>query len=196
MGLFSPRSDADIVQFVRSEMLGLVTTHDEQGFVATPLPLLAELDEAGRVRAFVGHFALSNPQVARAQARPRAQITFLGPHGYISPTVVSAPGWGPTWNYRFAQFEVELQFEPERNREAIVELVGELEGSGESAWSVAQMGARFEGMAQRVVAFRAAVVSQTAQFKLGQDEKPETFLEIVKAQGSSPLAEAMIAQRW
>lgn len=195
MGLFAPRSDAEVAQFVRTEMLGLVTTHDEQGFVTTPLPLLAELDETGRVHRFIGHFALANPHVIRAQMSPRAQIVFFGPHGYISPTVVSAPGWGPTWNYRFAQFEVDLQFEPERNREAIVELVGELEGTDENAWTVERMGARFEGMTKRVVAFRAEVVSQKAQFKLGQDEDPETFLEIVKAQGSSPLAEAMIAQR-
>ena len=195
MGLFAPRSDAEVAQFVRTEMLGLVTTHDEQGFVTTPLPLLAELDDTGRVHTFIGHFALANPHVARAQMSPRAQIAFLGAHGYISPTVVSAPGWGPTWNYRFVQFGVDLQFEPERNREAIVELVGALEGTDEHAWTVEQMGARFEGMAKRVVAFRAVVVSQTAQFKLGQDENPETFLEIVKAQGSSPLAEAMIAQR-
>ncbi|PNU06855.1 FMN-binding negative transcriptional regulator [Novosphingobium guangzhouense] len=195
MGLFSPRSDADVAQFVREEKLALVTTHDAQGFVTTPLPLLAELDHTGEIRAFVGHFALANPHTARAQASPRAQIAFLGPHGYISPGVVSAPGWGPTWNYRFAQFEVELQFGPERNRAAIVELVSELEGTHEGAWTVARMGERFEGMTQRVVAFRAVVLSQHAQFKLGQDETAQTFAEIVAAEGASPLAAAMLGQR-
>ena len=120
---------------------------------------------------------------------------FLGPHGYISPAAVSAPGWGPTWNYRFAQFEVDLQFEPESNREAIVALVSDREGTHEGAWTIDRMGARFEGMAQRVLAFRAVVVSQRAQFKLGQDETAQSFAEIVAAEGESPLAVAMRAQR-
>lgn len=122
------------------------------------------------MRGFVGHFALSNRHVARAQASPQAQVTFLGPHGYISPGMVSASGWGPTWNYRFAQFEVELEFEPERGPEAIVELVTAMEGEGGDAWTVARMGERFEVLAKHVIAFRASVIGATTQFKLGQDE--------------------------
>lgn len=195
MGVFSPRDAGDVAQFVQEEVLALVTTHDEQGYIATPLPLLPELDEAGKVRGFVGHFALSNRHVARAQASPRAQVTFLGPHGYISPGMVSAPGWGPTWNYRFAQFEVELEFEPQRGPEAIVELVTAMEGEGGDAWTVARMGERFDVLAKHVVAFRASVTAATAQFKLGQDESPQTFAEIVDALGDKPLAHAMCAQR-
>ncbi|EJL33471.1 FMN-binding negative transcriptional regulator [Novosphingobium sp. AP12] len=195
MGVFSPRDAADVGRFVREEVLGLVTTHDEHGYIATPLPLLAELDEHGAVRGFVGHFALANRHVARAQAAPRAQVTFLGPHGYISPGMVSAPGWGPTWNYRFAQFEVELEFEPARGGEAIVELVTAMEGEGTGAWTVARMGERFEVLAKHVIAFRASVTGATAQFKLGQDETPQTFAEILDALGEAPLARAMRDQR-
>jgi transcriptional regulator len=195
MGVFSPRGPGDVAQFVREEVLALVTTHDAQGYIATPLPLLAELDEAGAVRGFVGHFALSNRHVARAQASPQAQVTFLGPHGYISPGMVSAPGWGPTWNYRFAQFEVELEFEPARGPEAIVELVTAMEGEGGDAWTVARMGERFEVLAKHVIAFRASVTGATTQFKLGQDETPQTFAEILDALGDAPLGRAMRNQR-
>ncbi|MEE4452168.1 FMN-binding negative transcriptional regulator [Novosphingobium resinovorum] len=195
MGVFSPRRTADVTDFVREEILGLVTTCDAQGFVATPLPLLVEVDAAGAISAFIGHFALANPHVARAQASRRAQVTFLGPHGYIAPGMVSAPGWGPTWNYRYAQFEVELEFEPERGAEAIEELVAAMEGDGPDSWTTARMGDRFGVLAQRVIAFRGAVLKSTAQFKLGQDETPETFAEIVAALGPVPLARAMQCQR-
>ena len=189
--MFSPRSPADIARLVREEVLGLVTTHDAQGYVATPLPLLAEVDDSGAVTGFVGHFARSNPQLDRLRASPRANVTFLGPHGYISPAMVAAPGWGPTWNYRFAQFEVEITVEDERGPDAIRELALAMEGE---AWDVSRMGARFEQLARHVAAFRARVIGTDARFKLGQDETPETFAQIVEALGPVPLARAMREQ--
>jgi transcriptional regulator len=41
------------------------------------------------------------------------------------------------------------------------------------------MGARYAQLAQYVIAFRATVREVHAAFKLGQDERPETFAEIV-----------------
>lgn len=191
---FSPKLPADVARFIREEMLALVTTHDEQGYISTPLPLLAEVDQSREICAFVGHFALANPHLARVKAQPHVQITFLGPHGYISPRLVSAKEWGPTWNYRFAQFEANVIFEPSRTREAIVALVDALEGTGAGAWTVDEMGERFERMAAHVLAFRANVISSSARFKLGQDETPETFCEIVASLGNSALAKAMQEQ--
>ncbi|KPH65922.1 MULTISPECIES: FMN-binding negative transcriptional regulator [unclassified Novosphingobium] len=188
MGLFDPRGPEDVARLVAEEVLGLVTTHDDLGYLATPLPLLAEIDEDGAVTGFVGHFARANPHCERVRQTPRALVTFLGPHGYISPSMVSAPGWGPTWNYRFAQFEVDIRLEEERAPEAIRELVFAMEGT---AWDVSRMGSRFGELARHVVAFRASVVSSHARFKLGQDETPQTFGEIVDALGSSALARAM-----
>lgn len=191
MGPFTPRSSADVARLVREEVLGLVTTHDAAGYVATPLPLLAQVDAAGAVTGFVGHFARSNPHLDRVRATPLAHVAFLGPHGYISPAMVSNPAWGPTWNYRFAQFEVEITIEEERGPAAIRELAEALEGS---AWDVSRMGDRFDLLARHVAAFRAHVVGTDARFKLGQDETRETFAEIVGALGSTPLARVMREQ--
>lgn len=195
MNLFAPRHARDVARLIESEMLGIVTTHDAQGFVATPLPLLVDCDEHGAVREFVGHFARSNPHLVRAQQNPVAQITFLGPHGYIGPTTVSKSGWAPTWNYQFAQFEVELLFEPERNDAAIRALVERMEGSGEGAWRVEQVGERYARMVTHVVAFRAIVRSETAKFKLGQDEDRKSFDEIIASLGEDRLVRPMIEQR-
>ncbi|HUD30107.1 MAG TPA: FMN-binding negative transcriptional regulator [Novosphingobium sp.] len=191
MGQFSPRDPADVARMVREDVLALVTTHDAQGYVATPLPLVAEVDGHGAVTGFIGHFARSNPHLERVRAAPRALVTFLGPQGYISPAMVSAPGWGPTWNYRFAQFEVEIVVEDERGPDAVRTLVAAMEGD---AWDVSRMGARFDQLARHVAAFRARVVGMDARFKLGQDENRQTFGEIVDALGPSPLARAMLDQ--
>lgn len=192
MSRFAPRHPGDVAEMIREEVLGLVTTHDEQGFITTPLPLLAELDAAGEVRALIGHFARANPHVARAQATPRAQISFFGPHAYISPSMVSKPDWGPTWNYRLAQFEVDIAFEPGAEDAAIRALAEALEGD---RWSVEQMGGRYAGLVEHVIAFRAEVVRSSARFKLGQDESDTAFGEILAAVGEGALARAMRSQR-
>lgn len=195
MSRFAPRSPGDVANMVREEVLGLVTTHDAQGFITTPLPLLAELDDAGEVRALIGHFALANPHVARAQAMPHAQISFFGPHGYIRPAMVSKSGWGPTWNYRLAQFEVEIDFLPNANDAAIRALVEALEGAREGAWAIEQMGERYARLVAHVIAFRGRVIRASARFKLGQDEDETSYGEILAALGNGALARAMRAQR-
>ena len=192
MSRYTPRDASDLTQMIREEVLGLVTTCDDHGFITTPLPLLAELDDAGEVRALMGHFARANPHVARAQATPRAQISFFGPHGYISPAMVSKPDWGPTWNYRLAQFEVDIVFEPGREHAVICALVDALEGQD---WSVERMGDRYASLTAHVIAFRAPVVRSSARFKLGQDESETSFEEICSALGDSALARAMRSQR-
>ncbi|MDG2534156.1 FMN-binding negative transcriptional regulator [Sphingomonas sp. HITSZ_GF] len=192
MSRFAPRHPGDVADMIREEVLGLVTTHDDQGFITTPLPLLAEVDEAGEVQALIGHFASANPHLARAQAMPRAQVSFFGPHGYISPSMVSKPDWGPTWNYRLAQFEVDILFQPGGEDAAIRALAQALEGD---RWQVERMGPRYAQLAAHVVAFRAVVVRSSARFKLGQDESDTSFGEILAALGDVPLARAMRAQR-
>lgn len=192
MSRFAPRRPGDVADMIREDALALVTTCDAEGFISTPLPLLAEGDEAGEVVALIGHFARANPHVARVQAHPRAQVTFFGPHGYISPSMVSKPDWGPTWNYRLAQFEVDIAFEPGAEDAAIRALAEALEGD---RWGVEQMGARYAGLVEHVIAFRATVVRSSARFKLGQDESDTSFGEILGALGDSPLARAMRSQR-
>jgi transcriptional regulator len=184
-------STADIAAFVREQMLALVVTSAGNDTLTTPLPLLADTDATGAVTSFLGHFALSNPQVELVRRQPRALILFQGPHAYISPGWVSRPGWAPTWNYMLAQFQAEISLLPQDNDEAIRALVTALEGDGPDSWRVERVGKRYAPMVQRVVAFRAAVVSSRGRFKLGQDETDETFAEIVAALGDAPLAGMM-----
>ncbi|WCM25714.1 FMN-binding negative transcriptional regulator [Sphingomonas sp. QA11] len=195
MNRFAPRYPGDVARMIREEVLGLVTTHDAQGFITTPLPLLAELDDVGEVRALIGHFALANPHFARARATPQAQISFFGPHGYIGPGMVSKPGWAPTWHYRLAQFEVEIDLRPEASDAAIRALVeameGAGEGAGEGAWTIEQMGERYARLVAHVVAFRARVIRASTRFKLGQDEDEKSYGEILAALGDSALARTM-----
>lgn len=185
----------EIATFVREQMLGLVVSSVGEETLTTPLPLLTETDATGTVTSFLGHFALSNPQVELIRRQPRALILFQGPHAYIRPGWVSRPGWAPTWNYVLAQFEVSLALLPQANDDAIRALVTALEGDAPESWRVEQVGQRYASMVRRVIAFRAAVISSRARFKLGQDESDETFMQIVAALGDGPLARMMRLRR-
>jgi transcriptional regulator len=53
------------------------------------------------------------------------------------------------------------------------------------------MGARYEQLKERIIAFRAVVRETHARFKLGQDENDQTFGEIVDGLQDRELAEWM-----
>ncbi|WP_235364665.1 FMN-binding negative transcriptional regulator [Sphingomonas sp. ERG5] len=194
-GKFSPKSPADVTDFVRAQMLGLVVSDGPGGYAMTPLPFLPQVGPAGEVVEFFGHFARANPQVAMVRDRPRALILFQGPHAYVPPAWVSTPGWAPTWNYAVAQFEVDIRLLPEENDRAIAELVSALEGREPDGWTVEAMGDRYASMLPHIVAFRATVVRAQVKFKLGQDESATAFEEIVVALGDTPLSRMMRAAR-
>lgn len=176
---FEPRSEADLLRLIEEYPLAWIVSVGGVGFNATPLPLLAETGKDGRISALFGHFALSNPHVAMLRAAPRAKIMFTGPHGYISPELVSRPKWAPTWNYATAQFDVEIEFLPEQNAAALERLVTKMEQGRRDPWTIARMGERYAVMVHKIIAFRAHVLTGKGRFKLGQDETPETLAELL-----------------
>ncbi len=190
MSVWSPRHPAEVATLVARHPLAWVVSR-APAFHATPLPLVADLDEERAVTALVGHFALHNAQVEALKAQPRALILFQGAEGYISPELVTQPQWAPTWNYAVARFEVEVEFAPEENGAALERLIAHVEGERPDRWSVARMGERYEPMSRHIIAFRARVLSCNATFKLGQDERPESLAQILAGHPDAELTAAM-----
>ena len=185
---FSPRSHADLIRLIADHPLAWVVSQD---FQATPLPLLTETDASGSIVSLLGHFARRNPQVAAFQGNPHGLILFQGPQGYISPRLVSRPGWAPTWNYAVIRFDVTVAFVPDETGAAVRRLAGHLERDRRDPWHVEEMGNRYGQLLQHIIAFRAHVRGTHATFKLGQDEDGSTFDEIVAGLGDTPLAHWM-----
>jgi transcriptional regulator len=161
-------------------------------FDATPLPLLAECDGQGRLVSLFGHYARRNPQVAMFEADPHALILFTGPQGYVSPSLVSNPVWGATWNYATLRIVAEIAFVPSETDTALRQLAAHLEPRG--GWQVDAMGDRYDRMIHEIVAFRATVSACEAVFKLGQDEADGTLAEIIAGHPNRDLARAMCDQ--
>lgn len=177
---YAPRSEADILDLILANPFAWVVGAGE-GFSATPLPLRPRLDADGKLVALVGHFARSNPQVARLRADPRAALLFMGHHAYVSVSWLSDRTQAPTWNYSSVAFDCDLTFleTPEEIEALLRDLIDPLEAGRPNAWSLDDMGPRAERLARGVIGFIATIRSHRAVFKLGQDEGDETFPEIL-----------------
>lgn len=176
---YAPRSPDDIVTLIGDHPLCWIVSHSEAGFGATPLPLLAECDADGTLVSLLGHFALSNPQVAQLRTAPRATVLVNGPQAYISPEMQSNPTWVPTWNYAMAVLTVDVELLPEATRESIETLTDRMEAGRAAPWHIDDAGARLEPMMKHIIGFRAHVRAIDGRFKLGRDESRQGINEIV-----------------
>ncbi len=183
---YAPASEAEIARLVRSHPLAWVVSRADGDFRATALPLRPEGDDDTKpIAAFLGHFAVSNPHAELARREPRALLLFLGVNGYVSPSWMHDRTQAPTWNYASVQYLVDIvPFEAPAGRDALLaDAVAAQEAGRPDAWHAGEMGARYELLAKRVLAFRAVVVERRAKFKLGQDERDDVYAEITQALG-------------
>ena len=192
---FIPRNDAEVTDLITRHPLAWIVSRDNPNH-ATPLPLRPERVENDRLVTLIGHYARSNPQVAALQNAPRASLLFMGPNGYVSPAWMTDRTQAPTWNYACVNFDVRIEFlDNQHDLDRIVrDLVEAMENGRPNRWSVEEMHARYELLLQRIIPFRAHVLAINAKFKLGQDERDDTYPEIIdglSAAGNNALIELM-----
>ena len=99
---FDIQDPALVEAVIREQPLASLITTDESGLpFVTHLPLRIESDarDPQAPMLWLGHLARANPQCRHLQAQPRAVVTFLGPHAYMSPAVYPSLQHVPTWNY-------------------------------------------------------------------------------------------------
>jgi transcriptional regulator len=181
-GKFAPPSPADLARLLNEFPLAWVVAVATDDFSAAPLPLRPRFDDSGQVVELLGHMSRANPLVAALQARPRALVLFMGPHGYVSPSWMADRTQAPTWNYASAQFVVDVTFIDDDAELDLVmsDIVGAMESHRPAAWSATEMGPRYRKLADRVIGFHAAVRAARVKFKLGQDERDDVYGDIVK----------------
>jgi transcriptional regulator len=178
---FQPRSDQDILRLLREQPFGWLVCGSGNAFRASAIPFRPRLDPAGILVGLWGHLARSNPQVELLRQDPRAEILILGVNGYISPSWMADRTQAPTWNYVSVQFLTNITFmEGDVGLERVLrDLIGAMEAGRPKAWSIEDMGERYARLAQRIVAFEAKIVEIRPKFKLGQDERPDVFADIM-----------------
>jgi transcriptional regulator len=184
-----------VAELIQQAPLAWLLSIDPSAPLAAPIPLTAVLDEAGELVELRGHLARRNPLVERFRTSGRALALFMGPQGYISPSWMADRTQAPTWNYACLQcvLDVELQDDAKITEADLRELVAQQEQGRDKAWSVDDMGPRYERLAQGIIGFRAAVVTHSARLKLGQDERDDVYKDIVAALAADPAAETLLA---
>lgn len=180
---YAPPSESEATRLVTGWPLAWIVSPLADDCVATVLPLRPGIDASDKLVRLEGHFARSNRHVEVLQKNPRAMILFLGPQGYISPSWMRDRTQAPTWNYASAQYLADIKFtnNAEKLGAHVNDLVGAMEAGRPNAWSVAEMGARYQMLAKRVIGFEAVILERREKFKLGQDERDDVFADIMAA---------------
>lgn len=194
MNAFTAIDDAALAQLIAGHPLAWIVARAAPE-AATPMPMLAELDERGAPRSLLGHLPKRHPLVGHLGGDPRAVFLFQGPHGYISPEVLGDKDWAPTWNFAVATIEADVLFDEALTDTALRTLVAHMERDRLEPWHVEAMGDRYATLRDKVIGFRATITARHARFKLGQDEDQPVFDQIVAAEGDSELGRWMRAWR-
>lgn len=194
--IFQPTSPSDLVDFVARCPLAQIVSASGCNYEATPVPLVADVDAAGSLVSFTGHFALNNPQVDMIRRNPRAIVIFLGAHGYVSPSWMRDRSQAPTWNFETAHFivDITLMDTTEEASATIERLLDHVETDGPQRWQSHELGDRHGRLLKGVVGFTATIAETRVKLKLGQNEQQDVYEDIVlglEAAGNHKLAEAI-----
>ena len=95
---FKAKNPAHALELMRSHPLAQLISNDDEGLpFVTPLPL--HVLQEGEQTVLLGHCAKPKPHWKYLAARPKAVVTFMGPHAYMTPRVYPYLARVPTWNY-------------------------------------------------------------------------------------------------
>ena len=150
----------------------LVSAGDDGLPFVTHLPLHVD-GEGGRFVLW-GHVAKPNPHWRLLQARPRALVTFLGAHGYQSPSIYADKQRVPSWNYLAVHCEVEARLveDAQAKDDLLKKLIGDHEPPYAEQWR--GLGEEFATkMLAGIVGLEFTVTRWECKLKLNQ-HRPES----------------------
>ena len=162
---------------IRADPFASLISTDDTGLpFVTHLPLVlqdqpVQPDDSGPV--LLGHVARGNPHWRYLLARPKAVVTFLGAHAYLSPQVYPDLARVPTWNYLAVHCTVEATLidEPEAKDALLKKLIGDHEPAYAAQWR--SLDADFQRkMLAGIVGFELRLTAFECKLKLNQ-HRPE-----------------------
>lgn len=171
---FRSEDRAHALTLMREHPFASLISNDDEGLpYVTHLPLHVQDAGAGEALRLLGHVAKPNPHWRYLQARPRAVVTCLGPHAYMSPQVYTDAQRVPTWNYLAVHCTVEARLieEAEAKDALLKQLIGDHEPAYADRWRA--LDPEFQRkMLSGIVAFELRVTALQCKIKLNQ-HRPE-----------------------
>lgn len=189
-GPFDTWSSRDIRDVISAYPLASIVP-DADPLSTIEMPVLLDCDDEGRPMSLVGHLPRHAPITGLLATQRRCTFLFRGPDGYISPDMAGKSDWGPTWNFIIVRVAADVVPDETFTDEALDRTVAHMEQNRPEPWNRESLGGRYETLRGGVIGFRAPVITIAARFKLGQDERRETFDHIVASLGDTPLSSWM-----
>lgn len=178
---FADKSLTHARELMRDHPFASLISNDDEGLpFVTHLPLHL-VEEAAQPWRLLGHCARPNPHWRYLEARPKAVVTFLGPHAYLSPKVYPDLARVPSWNYLAVHATVEARVihDPEEKDALLKALIGDHEPPYAQQWR--DLGPEFaEKMLRGIVGFELILTHVQCKLKLNQ-HRPESFDALLNA---------------
>jgi transcriptional regulator len=170
---FKSSDRAVAARLMRENAFASLISNDDSGLpFVTHLPL--HLEDRDGTFFLLGHCAKPNPHWRFLQSRPRALVTFMGPHAYQSPKVYPDRARVPSWNYVAVHCTVQATpiEEPAAKDALLKKLIGDHEPAYAEQWR--SLGEEFAlKMMAGIAAFELEVVEVQCKIKLNQ-HRPES----------------------
>jgi transcriptional regulator len=161
-------------------LASLISNDDECLPVVTHVPLHLVIDESQPWR-LLGHCAKANPHWRYLEARPRAVVTFLGPHAFLSPKVYPDLARVPTWNYLTVHATVQARVihDPVEKDQLLKALIADHEPPYAQQWR--DLSTDFaEKMLGGIVGFELTLTQVQCTIKVNQ-HRPEAYEAMLSA---------------
>ena len=184
-------SDESALDLIEQIGFGQLISIVEGDIQVNYLPVLLDREK----RTLITHAAKLNPHIQALSLNPKVTMTFLGPHGYISPSWYKQNSV-PTWNYQAVEIIGEARiFE---DTDLLHELVSKLSQFYEDrhtngAWD----GVYNQTMLKHIVGLEIRIDSIQGKFKLSQNKSDEDVLRVInklEENGQYSLSQAMSKQ--
>ncbi len=171
----SATGNATAHELIRTHPLASLMSVDDDGLpFVTPLPLhLLAGEGEGSQTLLLGHCAKPNPHWRYLAARPKAVVTFMGPHAYMTPRVYPDLARVPTWNYLMVHCTVEASIiESFDDKDRLLKhLIADHDPAYADQWR--GLGEDYQHkMMGGIVAFELRVLAMQCKVKLNQ-HRPE-----------------------
>jgi transcriptional regulator len=171
----SATGNATAHELIRTHPLASLISVDDDGLpFVTPLPLhLLAGEGEGAQTLLLGHCAKPNPHWRYLMARPKAVVTFMGPHAYMTPRVYPDLARVPTWNYLMVHCTVEASIiESFDDKDRLLKhLIADHDPTYADQWR--GLGEDYQHkMMSGIVAFELRVLAMQCKVKLNQ-HRPE-----------------------
>ena len=190
---FAAKDLAIAYELIRENPFASLISNDDNNLpFVTPLPL--HLLEDKGVTLLLGHCAKPNPHWRYLQARPKAVVTFMGPHAYMTPRVYPDLARVPTWNYLMVHCTVEAKIiETFDDKDRLLKhLIADHDPAYADQWR--NLGEAYQHkMMGGIVAFELKVLDMQCKIKINQ-HRPEAHAAMNAAYAAGNDNERALAQ--